>query len=241
MSVFAAALALVAANAAVSDFSTYPQPLADALSRTYEAPDDAVWRFTLEVSLADERMRVRFDGTQPDGQDWTLLSPADPDTLGEELSDMWLDMNTPDDSTEEAEGSVSIGNSGLFFDAETAAMVAGGVELVEGVTFGLSYRFDPALEGGEGSDGMDEHLAGEVSIAPLGHVQQIRIYAPASFKPNPAARVHEFEMVLGFEQIDGLPAPVMTSMSTNIDVSALFQRQQQNLAFHFSDVEYMEP
>ncbi|MEE2525153.1 hypothetical protein V0U79_02160 [Hyphobacterium sp. HN65] len=236
------AVALLVTSAAYSsDLSTYPQPLADALSRTYEAPETAVWRFTLDIDVAGETMQVRFDGTQPDGADWTLVSPANADALDGELAEMWSDMNTANDDEEEADGSVSIGRSGLFFDAETAAMIAGDVELVEGVTFGLSYRFQPVLETGEENDGMDEFLDGEVRIAPLGHVDQIRIFAPRSFKPHPAARIHSFEMLLGFEQIEGLPAPVMTSMSTQVDVSALFQRQQQDLSFRFSDVEYVEP
>jgi hypothetical protein len=88
---------------------------------------------------------------------------------------------------------------------------------------------------------MQDHLTGELSLSEQGHVGEMRIFAPESFKPNAAARVHAFEMRMTFEQPDGLPAPVLTSMSTHIDVSALFQRQTQQLDFRFSDVEYVEP
>ncbi len=223
-----------------SDSSTYPQPLADALSMGYEAPDDAVWRFTMRVSMNDSVMELGFDGAQADGAEWTLISPSSPESLSDELADMWVDMNTPDDDDDEDNGrSISVGSGGgLFFTPETARMIAGNVER----TSGGGYTFSPDLDPeSDQADSMAENLAGEISLAPAGHVDRIRIFAPASFKPNPAARVHEFEMVMDFQRFDGLPAPVMTSMSTVVDVSALFQRQQQSVRFDFSDVEYVEP
>lgn len=239
MRVFAAAAAALFVSAtAFSDTSTYPQPLADALSMGYDAPDDAVWRFNMRVSTNDTAMELEFDGTQPDGDEWTLISPADPDALSGELADMWVDMNTPDDEEEESRG-ISVGSGGgLFFTPETASMIAGNVAR----TSGGGYTFRPDLDPeSDEADSMAENLAGEVSLAAAGHVDRIRIHAPVSFKPHPAARVHEFEMTMEFQQLEGLPAPVMTSMSTVVDVSALFQRQQQSVRFEFSDVEYVEP
>lgn len=239
---FSAAGALLVSSAAYSsDFSAYPQPLAEALAITYESPEDAVWHFTMDVTVQGDSMRVRFDGSQPDGSDWTLLSPSDPDALPEALADIWEDMNTPREEGEEAEGGVSIGGDGLFFDGETAAMVSGGIELIEGAA-APAYRFIPDLNPGEEEeDVMEEHLSAELTIAPAGYVQTIRIFAPESFKPNPAARVHTFEMAMEFDQVDGLPAPILTRMTTDVEVSALFQRQEQSIEFRFSDVEYVEP
>lgn len=239
MRIFAvAAAALFASATAFSDTSTYPQPLAEALSMGYEAPDEAVWRFNMRVSMNDEAMELSFDGAQADGAEWTLISPASPDSLSEELSDMWVDMNTPDGEEEEGRG-ISVGSGGgLFFTPETARLIAGNVER----TSGGGYSFSPDLDpGSDEADSMAEHLSGELSLAAAGHVDRIRIFAPASFKPNAAARVHAFEMVMDFQRFEGLPAPVMTSMSTVVDVSALFQRQQQNVRFDFFDVEYVEP
>jgi len=238
--IVAAAAALFVSASAISDSSTYPQPLADALVMGYEAPEDAVWRFTMRVSMNEDSMELRFDGAQADGEEWTLLSPSSPDVLPDELSDMWVDMNTPGDGEDEDDGQgISVGNGGgLFFTPETASMIAGNVERVSGNGFTFNPDLDP---GSEESDSMAENLSGEVSLATAGHVERIRIFAPESFKPNPAARVHEFEMVMDFQLFDELPAPVMTSMSTTVDVSALFQRQQQNVRFEFSDVEYIEP
>lgn len=236
----AAAAAMCFCAPSFSDSSTYPQPLADALAMGYAAPEDAFWRFTMRVSMNDAVMDVRFDGAQADGEDWTLLSPASPDVLPEELSGMWAEMNTPDDPDDAGNGRrLSVGSGGgLFFSPETAQMIAGDVQLAAGG----GYTFRPDLDpDSDEAESMAEHLNGEIALASSGHVERIRIFAPASFKPNPAARIHEFEMVMDFQSVEGLPAPVMTSMSTVVDVSALFQRQQQNVRFDFSDVEYVEP
>lgn len=236
------AAALICSAAAFSDSSIYPQPVSDALAMTHDASDEAVWRFTMRVSMNDDSMHVGFDGAQADGAQWTLLSPASPDALTGDLSDMWTDMVTPDD-TEDAEdregGGMSIGSDGgLFFTVETASMIAGNVQRLSGA----QYSFDPDIDpDSDENDSMAAHLDGELALASAGHVEQIRIFAPESFKPNPAARIHEFELVMDFQQLDGLPAPIMTSMSTVVDVSALFQRQQQSVRFEFSDVEYIEP
>ncbi|GJL96402.1 MAG: hypothetical protein DHS20C06_02190 [Hyphobacterium sp.] len=238
----AIAAALMCSAAAFSDSSIYPQPVSDALAMTHDASDEAVWRFTMRVSMNDNSMDVGYDGAQDDGAQWTLLSPASPETLTEDLSDMWMDMITPDD-TENAEDGEGVGLSvgsdgGLFFTAETASMIAGNVQRVSGG----QYSFDPDIDPeSDENDSMAEHLDGELALASAGHVEQIRIFAPESFKPNPAARIHEFELIMDFRQLDGMPAPIMTSMSTVVDVSALFQRQQQSVRFEFSDVEYVEP
>jgi len=236
----AAAAAICFCAPSFSDNSNYPQPLADALAMGYAAPEDAFWRFTLRVSMNETVMDVRFDGAEADGEDWTLLSPASADDLSDELSAMWTDMNTPDEDSGENEGAgLSIrSGGGLFFSPETARMIAGDVQQASAG----GYTFRPDLDpDSDEADSMAEHLSGEIALASSGQVERIRIFAPASFKPNPAARIHEFEMIMNFQTLEGLPAPVMTSMSTVVDVSALFQRQQQSVRFEFSDVEYAEP
>jgi len=235
----ATAAALLVSGAAFSDSSLYPQPVSDALTRTHDASDEAVWRFNMRVSMNDDVMVVGFDGAQADGAQWTLLAPETSDALTGDLSDMWADMITPDDNDDSEEGGLSVGSDGgLFFTAETAAMIAGNVRRVAG----NQYSFDPDIDpDSDESDSMVEHLDGELALATTGFIEQIRIFAPESFKPNPAARIHVFELVMDFQQLDNLPAPIMTSMSTVVDVSALFQRQQQSVRFEFSDVEYIEP
>jgi hypothetical protein len=243
MKVFAAtAAALICSAAAYSDSSIHPQPVSDALAMTHDASNEAVWRFNVRVSMDDHSMDVGFNGALEDGAQWTLLSPASPEDLVDDLSDMWTDMITPDDSENADDGDgggLSIGSDGgLFFTAETASMVAGNVQRMAGG----QYSFDPDIDPeSEENDSMAEYLDGELALASAGHVEQIRIFAPESFKPNPAARIHAFELIMNFQHLDGLPAPVMTSMSTVVDVSALFQRQQQSVRFEFSDVEYIEP
>ncbi|WP_420432040.1 hypothetical protein [Hyphobacterium sp.] len=233
----AAAMAALMASAVHADNLSYPEPLADALAMTYETPEDAHWRFVVDITAADQTLSARFDGSRPDGEDWTLISPTDPATLNDELSEIWVDMNTPNEA-EPAEGDSSIGRGGLFFDAESALMVDGEVRPLGSGRYAFAPNLDP---GSDEDDLMQEHLSGELSLADAGHVGEIRIFAPESFKPNAAARIHTFEMVMTFDRQDGLPAPIMTSLSTHVEVSALFQRHQQRMAMRFSDVEYVEP
>lgn len=234
----AAAAAVLLASAVHADMTSYPEPLADALAMTYEAPEEAHWRYVMQVTMNDASMQVRFDGSQPDGEQWQLVAPASEDGLADILVDVWQDLNQPDAEDENAGDGISINaTEGLFFSSDTADVVAGDV-----VSTGTNqFTFRPDLGSDEEDDAMRSFMTGELSLAPAGHVDQIRVFAPESFKPHVAARVHAFEMVIRFDRIEGLPAPIMTLLSTEIDISAMFQRQQQAVRFEFSDVEYVEP
>ncbi|WP_421791963.1 hypothetical protein [Hyphobacterium sp.] len=222
---------------AFADYSSFPQPLAQALELAQDSPEGAVWRFTFHITIDGEEMTARFDGTQPDGADWTLLSPASADELSDPLAEIWTDMNTVDDA-EEADDGVSIGADGLFFDEDAASMVSGGIEELGDGRYAFRPNLDPDAEE---PDPMADNMTGEVALSANGYINELRIFAPESFKPNAAARVHTFEMRMTFDQLEGFPAPIMISMATDIEVSALFQRQSQSLEFRFSDVEYTAP
>lgn len=231
------AAALLIATPAFANTTDVPQPLAQALELAQESPEGAIWRYTLDIIIDGEEMTARFDGSQPDGADWTLLSPASPDDLNNALGEIWTDMNTPDDG-EEAERGISIGRDGLFFDVNAARIVSGDIRDLGAGRYGFAPNMNPDSDD---SDAMADHMTGELVLSGLGHIEQVRVFAPESFKPNSMARVHTFEMRMTFDQVEGLPAPIMTSMATEIDVSAMFQRQTQSLHFRFSDVEYTAP
>jgi hypothetical protein len=87
---------------------------------------------------------------------------------------------------------------------------------------------------------MAEHLTGVLTVSEdPARVQQISIYAEESFKPNFAVRVNAFELRQIYQQIEGLPAPVMTRMVQHVEASAAFQTFEQGVEIEFSEIEYL--
>lgn len=231
-----------------------PALVREALGASHDGHEDDLWRFTLTADYGDTGgFSARFDSTRPEGERWTLISPANSDAMSDDLREQWVDLSTPDedeaddsaDSDDEESGqSFGIGGdgSGLFFSSDTVDLIGGRLAQTRRANGLTEFSFQPEMNDEDDEDGEDNFsrfLSGELTVADRDpYVQRIRIFAPASFKPHPVARVHEFEMVMEFERIDGLPAPIVRAFSTHVDVSALFQRQTQNIRFEFSEVEY---
>lgn len=252
----AASLALVPLTPAFADVpASWPPLVREALGAAHDGGEDDVWRFTMTADYGETgAFTARFDSSRPENARWTLIEPASPDSMSEALREEWIDLSTPDEEDadeaadadgEENGGSFSIGGegSGLFFGSDAIGMIAGDFGEPRQTRGRTVYTFAPSLaddEADEGeADAFSRFLAGELTVAQADpFVERIRIHAPASFKPHPAARVHEFEMVMEFARVGGLPAPVLSGFSTRIDLSALFQRQTQTVRFTFNDVEY---
>lgn len=251
------AIAPVAASADSPDIpNDWPPLVRAALTAAHEGDEDDVWRFTLRANYGEMgEFTARYDSGQEEGERWTLVSPASLSAMSEELREQWVDLSTPDEQeaaapaegeeTEEETGQsfgIGGGGSGLFFSADTADLVSGDVRELRRSGGRAVYAFVPNMSDGEEdaeADAFGENLSGELTVAEGdAFVERIRIYAPASFKPHPIARVHEFEMVMEFAREDGLPGPIVCNFSTRIDISAMFQRQTQDISFTFSDVEY---
>ncbi|MEN0651960.1 MULTISPECIES: hypothetical protein [Hyphobacterium] len=256
----AASLALAPVIPAFADSpevpNDWPPLVRQALTAAHDGGEDDVWRFTLRADYGDAgEFTARFDSTLPEGEQWTLISPASASAMSAELRDQWNDLSTPDedeaeapaegeDAEEETGQSFGIGGdgSGLFFSADTADLISGEVRELRRSGGRAVFAFAPNMSDGEDdaeADAFGEHLSGELTVSEGdAFVERIRIYAPASFKPHPIARVHAFEMVMDFAREDGLPGPIVRNFSTQIDISAMFQRQSQDISFTFSDVEY---
>lgn len=255
----AASLALAPAIPAFADSpdipGSWPPLVREALGAVHEGHEDDVWRFTLTANYGEMgEFTARFDSSRPEGEQWTLISPASPAAMSDDLREEWIDMSTPDEEEapaedgEEAEEdtgqSFGIGGegSGLFFSADTADLISGELNELRRSGGRAVYSFAPNMSDDEEDSDADDfgrYLSGELTVAQSDpFVERIRIFAPASFKPHPAARIHEFEMEMEFARVDGLPGPIVREFSTRIDLSALFQRQSQDISFTFSDVEY---
>lgn len=206
-----------------------PAPLAQAISASNIEDSRDNWRFRVTVTTDEGEMRGQFDGTALEGQQWTLLHPAEAELEGT-LLEIWEDIQTDEDDAED--------DGGLFFQGDDFEYVPGSIASLGGPDSGLRYQFAPQMDEDEAA--FAEFVSGEVLLGgEEPHVQQIRIFATESFKPNVAVRVNAFEMVQEFALIDGLPAPVMSRMSQTIAGSAAFQSFEQNVDIRFEDIEFI--
>ncbi|OLF73175.1 hypothetical protein AWH62_09560 [Maricaulis sp. W15] len=204
-------------------------PVLDAtLSRSAVPTDKSEWRFTITMTNEDGVMVGRFDGTRPEAERWQLVSPA-LDDLSEMQSGMWTGLQEPDEDEDD---------SGLFFSADGSDIVPGSLTLADEAGDRLVFNFDPQLD--EDDQAMADHVQGALTVSrDQLAVTQLRVWAPESFKPHFAVRLNRFEMVQQFDQLDGLPAPVLTRMSQEISGRAAFQTFEQSFELTFTDIEYL--
>lgn len=258
--VLASALAVLSAASvdaqSIASSDNTPELVRTALSAGFEAEEGAIWRYTMRADFGEEgSFTGRFDGSRPEAEQWTLVSPTSLEQMSDELRDSWQDMIAPetesDDGEETEEGggasfSFSSDGSGLFFTADSADIIGGDIREVRNDAARVHYTFRPDMAEGEEADSEDtafnEHVAGELIVAqPDPFVQRIRVFAPESFKPHFLARIHEFELVLEFVRQAGLPAPVLSRVTTRVEASAMGQQISQGISFQFSDIEYIAP
>ena len=95
------------------------QPFEAALDRTVADDRDGDWRFTLTFTGEAGELVARFDGTRPEAERWTLVSPAEAE-LTDDQRDIWDDVITSDDEDEEG---------GLFFSRDDALYRPGTLDL----------------------------------------------------------------------------------------------------------------
>jgi len=252
-----AVLAASCAGASAQDDRALPPLVERAIAAGTEAPEEAHWQFTMVADMGEHgQFTARFDSTRPETERWTLIEPASPDLMSDDLRQTWENTSEPDDDAAEDEAdsedgnsrtfSVGGGGSGLFFGAGSTDFIAGGVREIRNTPNQIIYAFDPDLADDDEDDAMartlGENLRGELTVARRDpFVERLRIHAPASFKPNFMVRIHAFEMELDFERRDGLPAPVMTRFLTRVEASAMMQRVNQFVEFRFSDIVYTAP
>lgn len=220
---------LVFGAAATLDDPDLPSPVVEALSASVDDGHRDNWRFRMSISTGEGQLVGHFDGAQTQGQQWTLVSPAE-DALDDDLRAIWEDVIDP--SEDEDEG------SGLFFSTSDFDYEPGTMNLIEAAG-GLShFAFTPVIE----TNDMDfsDHLTGVLTISDdPALVHEVRIYAEESFKPNFAVRINAFEIRQVYTQIEGLPAPVMTRSVQQFEASAAFQTMEQAVEIEFSDIEYL--
>ncbi|MCW5723885.1 MAG: hypothetical protein KIS81_02890 [Maricaulaceae bacterium] len=245
------ALLLASVLGAATDTAPRPALLELALAAGHEAPEGAIWRFTLTADMGERgRFVARYDGARPEGERWMLVEPAE-DAMSDDLRRSWQGLSGgARRGTQEQEGEnaprrgvrIGAGSGGLFQNGDTSRIISGDVRQLSETPDAAVFAFTPNLGNDDGDAGFSDQLAGEATVSRNGpYLRRLRVYARQSFKPNPAARVHSFEMVMEYAAQPGLPAPVLRRMRTEVDVSALFQRQRQLADFTFSDVEYTAP
>jgi hypothetical protein len=209
-----------------------PTELASALERAVPEGDDAHWRFLLTFMGAEGSVVAHFDGSRPVEERWTLIAP-DEAGMSDAQREIWEDI--VDEGDDEGE------DGGLFFSAGDVAFQSGTLELSGGGGADLTYTFRPQFDPEDEEEAaFAEHLRGEVTVGgePAG-VRRFRLWAPESFKPHFAVRVHAFEMEQEYSELDGLPAPVLTRMTQTVSGSAAFQSFEERVELEFSEIEYL--
>ncbi len=210
-------------------------PLLDtALARGLDETEASAWRYTVTATTQDGVLVGRFDGAQPIGEEWTLVSPAE-DELSDFQSEIWSGFSRRGENADEAAEGYG---SGLFFSVDDSDIVPGSFALAEEAADALVFSFQPQLEGREEID-MGEYLTGALTVSrDPAVVTQMRMWAPESFKPHMAVRLNTLDIVQEFTQFDDLPAPVLTRLSQTIRGSAAFQAFDQSFELVFSEIEY---
>lgn len=231
----AAALAAILplAVAQADDAATSPlQPLESALERSVSADRDDDWRFVMTVTRGEGELVARFDGSRPEDERWSLVSPAEAD-LGDGLRALWEDLRSDDDEDD--------GEGGLFFSREDALFRPGSVDLHVQDADDVTYRFQPEFDEDDADNApFADYLQGEITVGrDRPGVRQMRLWAPESFKPNFAIRVNRFELVQEFAELEGMPAPVLVRMSQNVSGRAAFQTFEEGFEIGFSEIEYL--
>ncbi|WP_417486388.1 hypothetical protein [Maricaulis sp.] len=223
-----AACLLAAPLASAQDAASRHPVLEQALSQAPIIVDEREWRFLVTMTSDDGTMIGRFDGTRPDGERWSLVSPEQ-DALSDLQAGMWTGLQEPDEDGED---------SGLFFSADDSDITPGSLELTEETADHLVFNFRPQFDGEEAA--MAEHVRGALTVSRQGaSVTRLRMWAPESFKPHFAVRLNEFDMVQEYTAIDGLPAPVLTHLRQSISGRAAFQSFDQSFELAFSEIEFL--
>lgn len=225
----AAILAVSCLGLPVQAQDAMPSLLAEALAQSAVEGDPEQWEFTVSFRSDAGDLVARFDGSRPEDDRWTLVSPAR-EEFNEIHEEVWSDL-TEDD--EDDSGTLFFHVTDAEFDWDSATLVG---ETPEAVTFG----FTPDADGADEEDMVFlENIRGELTIDRSdSEVSQMRLYAPESFKPHFAVRIREFEVVQTYSRVEGMPRPVLTQMTQNVRASAMMQTFNEDFSIEFSDIRY---
>ncbi|MBR9826234.1 MAG: hypothetical protein GYB36_10600 [Alphaproteobacteria bacterium] len=184
------------------------------------------WRFRITVEMDDSVFVGRFDGSSPEGEQWELVSPS-LDQMSEDQSEIWSELIEPVSGEDEG---------GLFLMRSDLDYTPGSFNLIEESASQARFSFTPEL--GEDEAAFAEFVTGEMIVdTQAENLEQVRIFAVESFKPNVAIRINEFEVIQEFDRIEGLPAPVMTRMSQSVTGSMAFRQFSQQVDIRFDEIE----
>lgn len=228
------ALWSVMQGAVAADQEAWPAPLVAAFASAVEPDSDGRenWRFRAEAGTVDGPLTLRFNGEQLGIENgWSLETPSEGDlTTGQRAT--FAEIVSPDEEEDD--------DGGLFLASDAADLIGGEIQLLSETDAALTYTFAPYL----GTDDMDaaiaHHLIGEVTVRRDGSgLARIRLHAPERFRPHPIVRIDAFDLVMEFQNIEGLTAPVMRRLSSRIEGSAAFQDIGEMTEMTFSEIEYL--
>ncbi|WP_304075722.1 hypothetical protein [Maricaulis maris] len=219
---------------ALAEQDAWPAPLATAFASAVETEADRRenWRFLADAYTVDGPLALRFDGEHLDVENgWSLVSPS-MDGLTAAQRTAYAEIISPDEDEDDA--------GGLFLAMDAAELIGGEIQLLAETDSALTYTFTPYLGPEEMDIAIARHLIGQVSVRRDGSgLASIRLHAPERFRPHLVVRIDSFDLVMEFQRLDGLTAPVLRRLSSRIEGSAAFQDLDEVTEMTFSEVEYL--
>jgi|GEM_PF-1345986 len=221
-------------GAVAADQDAWPEALVAAFASAVESDSDGRenWRFMAEADTIDGPLILRFNGGQLGVRNgWSLETPSE-DELTSVQRSSYTEIISPDEEEDDA--------GGLFLASDAVELIGGEIRLLSQTEAELTYTFSPYL----GTDEMDaaiaHHLIGEVTVWRDGSgPARIRLHAPERFRPHPIVRIDVFDLVMEFQHIEGLTAPVMRRLSSRVEGSAAFQDISEVTEMAFTEIEYL--
>jgi hypothetical protein len=202
-----------------------PDELDAALPLDAPATPEGGW-MVMRTTVGEDTITVRGE-RHPDGATAdTLVEPASEDELSDGQSALWETLRPQPDAEE---GAPRTRTSVVLDPVSMRALLGGDARFLRETDGERVYGFQPVrLNPLEPAPDFIDRFSGEIALRD-GAVSWVRAFTDRSFKPNAAARVNRYEVRMEYQPDERFEMPVMRSMRTEVEGSAMFQSFTQDM------------
>lgn len=203
-----------------------PDELEAALPLDAPAVPEGGW-MVMRTTAGDHSITVRGERHPERATTYALVEPASEDDLSEGQQALW-DAMKPQDQEEGAEAPRS--RTSIVLDpVSMRALLGGEARLLREADGERIYGFQPVrLNPMEPAPEFIDRFSGEIALRD-GQISWVRAFSHRSFKPNAAARVNHYEVRMEYQPDERFEMPIMRSMRTEVEGSAMFQNFEQDM------------